>query len=212
MKKSYVILLAAALCLSLASCASGDSSGGAETTTAAEVSQPAPAQEGADPDMAGFLFKGGSESCFGLTIEEISEKTGGFYSLETAADGDLEWGLEFDLGQRDSLMGGRFKLGGTYTTRCTLFFKDQKLSSVWYGIEGGEDAVPVTEALKTSIEADILEDYSPEYDRPALGKNSATYFNGDIEGYLIQMFCSKLDDSGFPITIKLESYRSAYGL
>lgn len=223
MKRMISLILTAAVCAALVSCSgSGDSKeDSAKTTTTAATSGAVPAgnkeQTGTDPDTAGFLFKDGTEDYFGLTIEEISEKSGGFYDLSTASDGDLEWGLEFDLGERESFMADRITLGGTYKLTCVLSFDDdKKLKSILYVIEKPEgaegEAEPVTKELKNSIEAKLLDDYYPEYDRPALGKNSATYFNGSEDGYIMQFSCSSIDAHGFPIQLKIESYRSAYGL
>ncbi len=166
-----------------------------------------------DADFFEFYYTGAAEDFLGKTIDEINSATGDKFTEKKASEYDLKYGCSYDLGETDSVSGGRIKLDAKHPVELVLSFGDDgKLKEILYKInESASDPKAVSDALIKSLEDNLPEGYTGEYDPRALGKDSA-WFAKDTDGYVFTVRHMDVDDSGYPVYFSAETYKDKYGL
>lgn len=218
MKKTIAAVLAAALVFSLAACgdsSAADKGGDASVSSSAVDPSQLKSAEVKETDMLGVFLKSGGEQFMGLTRDQVSEKTGGAFDKKNAAETSNDFDT-FSFGKVSSLFGGKFDMGSPLDVKCTLTYKNEKLTFIQYSIGDDEDksvktndiAEKLIEFLRNSLPEDVKEQKA-QTNTP---KGTARFFNGKEDGYIFTVNKSNIGSTNFPITLKIGDYKSTYGI
>lgn len=169
-----------------------------------------------DNDFLQGLSPSSGPELFGLTREEVSQKTGGAFDKKNAVESENSYDY-YSLGVRSDLLGGKVQLGAELPVYVKLAYKKDKLYYVNYILDPDEtttgiDEVAVADAISAYLAANVPEGYTSQELNPTKPKGAAMYFNNKTDGYIIEISLSKIGRTQFPIQVSIESYVDTYGL
>lgn len=220
MKKMVGIMICAVLATAMITGCGDSSSTRTESQKATQtqaVSSTAPSEKAVkDADVFAGIDKNGGEKWFGLTREQVSQKSNGTFDKANAKESDENHDCYY-LGEQSVILGGKADIGAKMPVYLWIYYKDGKTSKFVYSIDpegtvSDADEKPVLAALEKYLTQNVPDGYSKKDGTPATGKGSFYFFNGDRNSYIFEVTVSSgVGSTNFPVRLTAQTYADKYG-
>lgn len=226
MKKTIAAILSLTLIVSaLAGCSDSGSSktdavSSVQTADNEATGSQAPAKTNPlneEPDFMGMFVGSGSTEYIGMTSEEFNKATNNIFTKDNAYDyesfGDGDVNAKYNMGSKDSILGGRVSLWKKFDVVCTLKFKSDKLSEIQLRIEKLEkdEAKVITDNFLAAFEGKLPEGYK-QFTPVKHGKKSESGFTKGQDDYVFSVTTDENLDGDTYLYFSMQIYAERYGM